>query len=309
MINIKTERFEPEHHEFEFLFLPSYGINHNEITEYSRWVSKNFSSFCKAGFTSELNSEWILRTYSATKMVMASTLLLNSAKHSIDNNNMVTVPYLLYYSLFNACRSLIYVSPMQTSKNLDDLITTTHSKVINVSSSIVSNLNKPLSKKLKELLLDLQYERELFSYKFPADGLRREINLDNVILLCGIVVEIAELTSRRIQHYIEKKFLSSEESRVIASNTWQVLDYNIISKLYQHEKKTVNNEKLFWIDDEDWYSVNYIRQKVKYPCSILFTMTEGMTEDFFGAWYDYDNEDDYNRFNPDHNKNIIFPIP
>ena len=40
----------------------------------------------------------------------------------------------------------------------------------------------------------------------------------------------------------------------------------------------------------------------------MFTMTEGMTEDFFGAWYNFEDTDD-DSFNPDMDWNRIFPIP
>ncbi|PKM51749.1 MAG: hypothetical protein CVV02_05660 [Firmicutes bacterium HGW-Firmicutes-7] len=301
-------RYEPEHFEFEFYHMPKNGIVHEEITKYSTWVSQNFATICKGGMTRELNSEWILRTYNATKMVMASTLLLNSAKYCIENNVLSTVPYLLYYAAFSSCRSLIYVAPLSGTKNLDGLMETTHSKVVNIIPDVVSHLNKPLSVEIKKQLYELQDERELFSYKFPASGLTKDPDFEGTVNLCGILVELAELTGRRVQHYIEKHFLSDELSRIIATKTWQVLDLDIISKLFIHQKKTVKDEgEILWIDEEDWHRVGYINRKVKYPCSIIFTMTEGMTEDFFGAWCtETIKEED---FNPDRDWNIIFPIP
>lgn len=301
-------RYEPEHFEFEFYHLPQNNIKHEEVANYCSWVSKNFALICKDGMTSELNSEWILRTYNATKMVMASTLLLNSAEYCIENNVLSTVPYLLYYSAFNACRSLIYVAPLSRTKDLDGLLETTHSKVVNIIPDVVAHLNKPLSVVIKGQLYELRDERELFSYDFPASGLTKESDFESTVNLCGILVELAELTGRRVQHYIEKHFLVDEPSRTAAAKTWQVLNQDIISKLFTHQRRTVKGKgEILWIDKEDWYRVDYIKRKVKYPCSIIFTMTEGMTEDFFGAWCrETIKEGD---FNPDTNWNIIFPIP
>jgi len=62
-----------------------------------------------------------------------------------------------------------------------------------------------------------------------------------------------------------------------------------------------------FIDAEDSYRLGYIQRKVSRPYSIINTMTEGMVEDFFGAWCsDSDDEDEYN---PDANWRIIFPVP
>lgn len=239
---------------------------------------------------------------------MASTLLLNSAKYCIENNVLSTVPYLLYYAAFSACRSLIYVAPLSGTENLDGLIKTNHSKVVNIIPDIIGHLNKSLSIKTKKQLYELRDERELFSYNFPASGLTNEPNFEDSVNLCGILVELAELASRRVQHYIEKHFLPDVSSQTVAAKTWQVLNSDIISKLFTHKKKTIKDEdEILWIDKEDWYRVDYIKRKVKYPCSIIFTMTEGMTEDFFGAWcHEMIKEEE---FNPDKNWNIIFPIP
>ncbi|MVX62403.1 hypothetical protein GKZ28_01640 [Clostridium chromiireducens] len=301
-------RYKPEHLEFEFYYLPKNEIKHEDVSKYCSWVSKNYALICKEGMTSELNSEWILRTYNATKMVMASTLLLNSAEYCIENNVLSAVPYLLYYSAFNACRSLIYLAPLSVTKSLDGLIEISHSKVVNIIPDIIARLNEPLSIMIKKQLYELRHERELFSYNFPSRGLTKEPDFRGTVNLCGVLVELAELTGRRLQHYIEKHFLSDEKSRIDAAKTWQVLDSDIISKLFTYKKKTEKNkEEILWIDREDWYRVDYIKRKVKYPCSILFTMTEGMTEDFFGAWYrEFCIEEG---FNPDKGWNIIFPIP
>lgn len=302
------KRYEPEHNEFEFYYLPKNNINHKEVKKYSDWVSKNFASICGGSMTSDLNSEWILRTYNSTKMVMASTLLLNSAKYCIEKNILVSVPYLLYYSAFSACRSLIYVAPIASTKTLDGLLKITHSKVLQIAPDVVSRINLPLANELKEKLNDMQYERELFSYVFPASGINKNVDFESVVNLCGVFVELAELTGRRVQHYIEKNYLQDEARKAHASKTWQVLNKDIVSNLFEHKKKIGNGEQIItWIDKEDWYRVDYIKRKVKYPCSILFTMTEGMTEDFFGSWCKENIiEED---FNPDSDWNIIFPIP
>lgn len=62
-----------------------------------------------------------------------------------------------------------------------------------------------------------------------------------------------------------------------------------------------------FIDAEDGYGLGYIQRKVSRPYSIINTMTEGMVEDFFGAWCN--DVDDGDVYNPDVNWRIIFPVP
>lgn len=88
-----------------------------------------------------------------------------------------------------------------------------------------------------------------------------------------------------------------------------ILDKEIIQKTYVYSSKNITGEEIQWIDSEDWYRINHIERKVKYPTSVLNTMTEGMTEDFFWAWYDYEEDNEADKFNPDKDWNLIFPIP
>lgn len=305
-------RYEPEHCEFDFYFLEKHNITHGQIKKFSDYIYQEFLRQCKNSngelfMTAQINSEWILRTYSATKMTMASTLLLNSAEYALEKNNKIVVPYLLYYAIFSACRALLYVLPTNKSSTIENLMNVTHQKVINIiPDEIKSHLDKDTSKKLSDLLYDLRGERELFSYKFPASGLREDLKLDETIDMCGIVVELAELASRQIQKVFENKIIY----KVDKDNKWSVFDMSVIEELYTYSTKQPKNfDSISWIDNEDWYRVDYIKRKVKFPVSILFTMTEGMTEDFFGAWYCDECNENAELFNPDHNWSRIFPIP
>lgn len=117
-----------------------------------------------------LNSEWVLRNYLAIKMIMGSSLLLNSLIYSKKNNLKVVEPYLHYYSLFTACRSLIFVISEIEWKN-GEIMTMNHSKTINIITSELEKIDGKLSKDINKLLLETKDMRELFSYKFPASGL------------------------------------------------------------------------------------------------------------------------------------------
>lgn len=308
-------RYEPEHFEFDFYYFEKYGIDHNQVKMFSEANYNHFLSLCRddAGqlcMTSSMNTEWVVRTYCAAKMVMSATLLLNSAEYCIHKNIMISVPYLLYYAAFSSARALLYVSPFHQAKSLDGIMTITHSKVLNISSDIIRNhLDPELGEKVKDFLNYLKNQRELFSYRFPATGIQESIKFEETVDLCGLLAELAELASRQIQKVYEKKFL--DDSRNTGENRaeWMSFDAETIKKAYDYSDLADGNDSIPWIDPEDLYRIGYIERKIKYPASVLYTMTEGMTEDFFGAWCGSEHGDEGEQFDPDKNWNRIFPIP
>ncbi len=68
-----------------------------------------------------------------------------------------------------------------------------------------------------------------------------------------------------------------------------------------------NNFK--FVDKEDYYRLNYITRNQKRPLSLDLTITEGIVEDFFVSWYPKDDLNLDYLYNPDLNRDIIFPMP
>ena len=64
----------------------------------------------------------------------------------------------------------------------------------------------------------------------------------------------------------------------------------------------------YFFDNEDAYRLSYLMRKMPSPQPLNFTMTEGMTEDFFGAW-DSDSEDDQFSMGSPSEWQTIFDIP
>lgn len=88
-----------------------------------------------------------------------------------------------------------------------------------------------------------------------------------------------------------------------------IFDKEVIQKSYEYNLSKITGEKFCWTDMEDYYRINYIERKIKHPTSVMFTMTEGMTEDFFGAWCNSKESIGCDDFDPNLNWNRIFPIP
>src|ERR1700730_9313651 len=51
-------------------------------------------------------AEWLVRTYSAVKMLLSATVMLTSAEYAASKSLKIVEPYLLYYALFNTSRAL-----------------------------------------------------------------------------------------------------------------------------------------------------------------------------------------------------------
>lgn len=242
------------------------------------------------------NSLWILRTYSSAKMILASTVLLTSAKYCINKNVKIVKPYLLYYSLLNCARSMIYTNP--TVLYNQSFFSMSHRKIINLTSEIIGNYDRKTSKEIKDFFEKTKNYRELFSYKFPARGLEEDkIELDLVITYCKLFCEIAQYQSAVLENAVDKFLHEVYEP-----------DLDILKDAYIYG----DGYSIEIFDDDDAYRIGKLIKFVQKPVSIINTMTEGMVEDFFGGWAVTDEDDPdliEDQYNPDKNWRVIFPVP
>lgn len=289
----------------DFPYLSNWYVEDEEIQKFQDATYREFVKLCKnedgiIEMNSLLNSEWMLRTYCASKMIMAATLLLNSAEYSIEKNLLITVPYLQYYAMFCAARAFLYVCPYRNTSDIPNLMVTSHEKVLNTTYNEIKNhLNKKLAEKIEKMLFTLKGQRELFSYKFPATGLQELVDYEDVVTYCAILAELTELESEQIEKVYKKKILSN------SNGDWMILDEDIMKYTFTYFINSEKNKVLEVVDWDDFYRV---ARHCKYPQAIISTITEGMAEDFFGAWAK--NEDDTEDiFNPDDNWQRIFPLP
>lgn len=267
-------------------------FNDNEISKNVESLRKEFAKLTKT-WTEELNSQWVARDYIAVKMILSSSVLLSSVEFANERNLRIVEPYLIYYSLLNCSRAVILTSPL-SEWNDGEILTMTHQKTINVVGDIISKYNKEIGKTTKEFIDWAREYREIFSYKFPANGLtEHHLTLEDTINVCKLLCEIAQLQSKVLENSITKN-----------AKTEFNLDWNILSVGYMYGEKNFK-----FIDREDGYRLDYITRKQKRPYSLHLTMTEGMVEDFFGSWYPEDDSNLDEVFNPDANWQIIFPVP
>ncbi len=262
-------------------------------------VKKNFASLSvksseiAKSWTDTINSQWTIRDFIAIKMILSSTILLSSVEHAKNVNLKIVEPYLLYYSLLNSARAVILTSPF-VEWSEDNLFTMTHSKIINLLGDIVSKYNKQKGTKIKKFVDWAREYREIFSYKFPANGLtNHNLSSQEVIENCKLLCEIAQFQSKVLENSISK-------------NVKQ--DFNFDTSLFE-VGYIYGKDNFQFIDDEDMYRLSYIIRKQKRPFSLHSTMTEGMVEDFIGAWCTENEVKSEFIYNPDLNWQIIFPLP
>jgi hypothetical protein len=265
----------------------------SEITNYKTSLLEQYSKLTKE-WNDDLHSEWTARMFLAAKMIYSSTLLLNSLDYSLKKNLRIVEPYLLYYSLLNCCRCLIFTLPTQLWKD-GNLIIETHNKIGNVASDCIKRISIPNGIELHKLITITRDYREFFSYRFPGNGLKnetqfKEINIHTIAEACKLICEISQFNSECMEQSFSKN----------CKKTVFFLKENILELCF-----TYNGNNLSIIDEEDVSRIAYIFRKQKRPCNIFYTMTDGMTDDFFGSWVSEDNgNDDF--FNPDERPIKIF---
>jgi len=279
-------------------------FNYSELYRYlseddldrGRLKLKRRFKFQTNSWNTSKNSEWVLRHYLAVKMIMSSTIMLTSLKFGKDRNVRVTEPYLVYYSLLNTARAVLYTYPIP-NWGIAKLISPTHNKIISIVSDAVGQFNKESGNMIRDVLEKAKEYRELFSYKFPANGITDfTVGFDEAVEICSFLSEFAQFQSEIL-----------ENANLSNKNIGLSLDREILKNGFLYKGK-----KYELFDDEDKYRLDYFVRKQSYPINLHYTLREGMVEDFFGAWFqefEHDDEiDSVHNYDPDINYNLIFPI-
>lgn len=229
-------------------------------------------------------------------MIYSASIMVSSLRYAEDKNINIVKPYLSYYAVLTCCRALLFVLPNQQWKE-SGFIDARHTKIANIVRDTCSKLGQEFGELIYHDIVQLKDNRELFSYRFPASGIIEEyskINSDYIKNICGLLCEISQLTSEQIENYYIKNFTDCKPE--------VDMNYEYIKKAFLY---TTNDISI--IDDEDLSRIDYISRKQPFPTSIWMTMSEGMTEDFFGAWCPEDDSTDL--YNPDVDWQIIFQVP
>ena len=199
-----------------------------------------------------------------------TNLLQHSLEFAREKNLKITIPYLIYYSLLTASRSLIYTS---TNDDYSLEKVRTHENIINTTADIIAKISKDESIAYKTTINTAKENRELFSYKFPASGLRLiNDNSDKVSKQIDLVRELAILNSQILDVKLNK-----------------IKDKSVfdIDSSCDHHLEMFNDKT----DSDDSYNFDYIKRKRKRTFPLNFIISEGIEEDLSLPW-ESDEEDD-----------------
>lgn len=263
---------------------------------------REFAAKFTKNWSKEYKIEWLLRNYLSLKMVLSSTLLLNSAEFAIEKNLRTVEPYLLYYSVLNASRALLLSDPSVDWKN-GKLIGLSHRKIITQTYESLRIISTEVGEKVKLTLEAAKGLRELFSYRFPANGISTITNQSTVIeykdilKVCRLLSEVAQFNSEIFQVSMEKNI---EESIEIVTSD---LNDGYLYKGYMKSFDTNEPDSVF--DREDYYRLQYFMRKKLDPVNIYWTAREGLVEDFFGAWSPDEEPESDDYFDADQNWNLL----
>lgn len=267
-----------------------------EITEYIQRTRELFDPIAR-GFDDLRNTEWFIRGYLALKFVLGATVLANSAKYAEDRNLQVTLPYLGYYTILNCCRSFLLTLPCLDWRG-ERTIQMTHNNILNVTADKLRRLGHRHEGAFKPRLWAAKEQRDLFSYRFPATGLAlfgdSLVSVEEATAIARLLTELAQINLACLESRVTNHKPKASFNMLELDDMWHTMQYEVKSDLL--------------IDDEDYYRVGYFVRKYKGPVSLAALATDGLVEDFFGAWGATDDRDDADRYDADRQWDTLLDI-
>ncbi|WP_332363934.1 MULTISPECIES: hypothetical protein [Asaia] len=276
--------------EYHYKELPKF--SDAEIRQYID-RTRSMAAPIATGFSDEHNAEWFIRSYLALKLILASTLLANTALYARDHNLQAVGPYLSYYLMLNCCRAFNFTLPCVQWKGLKT-IEATHSKILNTASDNLKRLSMSEERRCGSILRIAQEQRNLFSYRFPASGLSlfgpSLVDLDTAIDIARLFTDLTQLNLACLEGEILKR-TSIAFSISEVDDMWHTLRYETAAQDL--------------IDSDDYHRVGYFHRKYTRPTALIGMAREGLVEDFFGAW----SSDNPVGFDPDVRNDLLLDLP
>ena len=267
----------------------------DHIKKYINRTREKFSTVAKS-FDNDKNTEWLIRSYLALKYILAATVFGTSAQQAKEHNLKITLPYLSYYMMLNCCRSFTFSLPNFDWK-AEKSIVMSQKKIINFASGKLLNLDTKIGKDIKSQLEEAKSQRELFSYRFPANGFTTSEfetgSLAKAIYSSQLFADLTQLNLECLEASIDK----------YCEPPFGFNNDEVINLTSSYSK---NGERLF--DPEDIYRVNYFMRKTDRPHSIFYLAKDGLLEDFFGAWSSEDEIVENEGYDPDRNWSLLISL-
>ena len=135
---------------------------------YNKWMQK-YATIFKGEEKVSVAVEWDLRCRKALREIFSSATFFIEAKKDLEMKCFSSYYFCLYYSLFHAIYSSIF---LDADSNIDKLLSVTHRNIINIFISAFGNSKADImTKDIADLFVDLKYRREYYSYVTPFNNL------------------------------------------------------------------------------------------------------------------------------------------
>lgn len=135
---------------------------------HSRWMEK-YAGVFKNRENNFVAVEWTLRSKKAMRSIFSSATFLIEAKKNLEMKCFSSYYFCLYYSLFHATYSCVF---LDSETRVDKLFSMTHSKLIKIFASSFANSNADIATRYTlDLFLELKHKREIYSYMTPFNNL------------------------------------------------------------------------------------------------------------------------------------------
>ena len=228
--------------------------------------------------------EWVLRHTQSAKKMMLSSLYFNQALFLYENKMKNLVFYAMYYSLFNAFLSNLYLVPFLT---INKLRLISHQQVIiEIENYFVRK--KIYSDNILELFSELKMWREAYSYHLPLSGINHDFN--NLI--------------QKLDENLPKIYQTSELLSYITYYSWEKCVSTVVDDYSENQGKCddlffsfVNidsdNGKVFHFDENDYYGQSFLMKHSDKPSPISWFISERLCEDLEDNWEGPENDNDF----------------
>jgi len=133
---------------------------------YDRWMQK-YSNLFK--YDNYLSMEWDLRCRKCLREIFSSATFFLEAQKNLENRCFSSYYFCLYYSLFHAIYSAVF---LDSECSIEKLLHVTHKNIIKLFISAFANTkNDILSHNIEATFSKLKYRREYYSYVTPFNNL------------------------------------------------------------------------------------------------------------------------------------------
>ncbi len=227
------------------------------------------------------NLEWVLRHYNASKKITLSALFYTQTQYIHDKNCKNLEFYALYYCLFNAYLSNIYLLPYLAFDKLNRI---SHSKLFkHIETYFIRSGFYNVD--ALELLNELRLAREAYSYNLPLGGSSfcrgQKLHIDEIYkrvkTILPVVLQASNLLSF-LSHYAWNK-----KAGVVIDEyeKYQSVADEMFFSFIEHRDYL---GKHCLIDNDDYFRQGYVLRNWNIPFPISWFITEKMCEDLECGW-------------------------